>query len=104
MKLEANTTLRGVTLAFADDVETRSVTLRHGKLERLTTREGMVLLINLLEDIVLPAHAEPEDIELYGDEDDEDLSMYEEVIRVPDCEESVEVQTPGEYLRERGHI
>jgi hypothetical protein len=110
MKLEANTTLRGVTLSFVDDMGGESVTVRHGELERLSVEEGINLLMVKLYDVAHPARTEPEEIVLEGDEDDEDLSLFDDVTEVqawaPGCwpADSVEVQTPAQYLRERGHI
>jgi hypothetical protein len=100
MKLEANTTLRGVTLSFVDDMRGESVTLRHGELLRLSVEEGINLLMVKLYDAA-HGHTAPEFIELDGDEDDADVSLYEEVVGSP---YDVEVQTPAQYLRERGHI
>ena len=80
MRLETNDTPRGVSLVFTDERIATSVTLRHAEMERLSVKEGINLLMIKLYDAVYPT-------------------------KVPlPAEPGVEVQTPGEYLRERGHI
>ena len=110
MRLTAITTLRGVNLSFTSNVGVESVTLRHSELEQLSAQEGVHLLINrLFETLYGESESGAVVVEDFpdpgcncgpGDECD-GCQTSEERDHLPF---DVEVQTPAEYLRERGHI
>jgi hypothetical protein len=94
MRLEAFDLPDSIVLKFGTD----SLSLRKSEVKRLGLQDTCLLLIDKIEkmaklrdvEIVEPT---VEEFELDGDEDDEDISLYEDVI-----------ETPYSYLSDRGII
>ncbi len=81
MRFEATTTPRGVSLRFTKDGVVESLALGDGEIKRLSVHDGIALLVKRLNDKLPPA---PKVVECYeiDDEDDADLSIYEEEVEV----------------------
>ena len=85
MRIDARTTDKGTHLLFTGEGGPDSVTLRHADTAKLTVPEGIDLLVGKLSPV-------PDEvfIVLVGDETDEDLSLYEEVLYVEGYSEPVD--------------
>ncbi len=84
MRFEAITTEKATVLSFNGEGGQESTSLRHADVKNLTVPEALLLLRGKIDKLL---GVEPDFdirvIELDGDEDDEDLSLYEEVIEIP---------------------
>ncbi len=78
MRIDARTTEKGTFLMFTGEGGPESISFRHVDTAKLTVLEGIRLLSRMGEVLT------PEDafVELVGDEDDEDLSLFEELVEV----------------------
>jgi len=84
MRLEALTVPNGVVLRFDNEF---SVGLKSSEVKGLGLQEVALMLVDKLEKmaelrVVEPIEALVEEFELDGDEDDEDLSLFEVVIEL----------------------
>jgi hypothetical protein len=92
MRLEAITTNEAVILSFTGEGGPKSVALRNDEARKMTVPEAIKSLLEKLmpkpgvvevEIVDTGRSTQAMEFELVGDEDDEDLSMYEEVIESP---------------------
>lgn len=102
MRLVATTTNEGVILSFTGDGGPKSVSLPNNKASNMTVPEAIQFLLEKLmpkpgvvevEIVDTGRSTQAMEFELVGDEDDEDLSMYDEVI-----------ESPYMYLKDMGVI
>jgi len=79
MRFEARTNEKATTLLFTDELGQESISIRHADLVKLTVPEAIRLLSRKVEELLPPVDGF---VELYGDEDDADLSLFEELVEV----------------------
>ncbi len=83
MRFEATTTEKATVLSFNGEGGPESTSLRHADVKNLTVPEALVLLSEKIGKLIgVEYQPAVQYIELCGDEDDEDLSLFEEVIDV----------------------
>jgi hypothetical protein len=94
MKFSANDTQSVVSLLFTFAGEVKSISIRKADFKKMTVEEGITALISRLAAMVMP---EVDVVYEIDDEDDEDISLYEEEV-------VVDGYTPKEYLESIGAI
>jgi hypothetical protein len=93
MRFEAIKTPSGVTLIFTGDGSIKSMGIDTGAVKRMTVDEAIAMMAERLLAMLPPA---VEDFEI-DDEDDEDVSLYEEEV-------VVDGYSPREYLKSIGAV
>jgi hypothetical protein len=93
MRFEAIKTPNGVSLVFSGDGVVKSTSISDGEVKKKTVVEGIALLADKLIDMI---YKQPPYYEI-DDEDDADLSLYEEEV-------VVEGYSPREYLENIGVV
>jgi hypothetical protein len=96
MRFVTTETPNGVSLIFTGDGVVKSVGINSGEVKRKTVDEGIALLISKLVAMVMPVTVDLEYYEI-DDEDDADVSLYEEEV-------VVDGYTPREYLESIGVV